>query len=289
MRTRGRGGGRGAQRSAAGVAPVELGIRRRSSTVARRVDHVMRTIGESRNRFAVTDFVLGGEEVRGVDAEAPRVTDASLIQPGGHVLGTAPTQVTRVDVHGRVRILRQRVDGVMNQIEPFLALITREAVGHGERIGFDDDRHPRGAHSAGDAVDPAPVVGARPHAARCEAAAVAMGDSIDRQHRDGAGGGRVADVLPDRCCGTARDDPVCLRRIGDRGQLGTRRIGALGGAHGRRRGVDVERRPVQWVAIGGQTHRRGGTDRHRVADKTDAGDGRDRQEGSDPSCDCTSS
>src|SRR5581483_2873913 len=97
----------------------------RSGTVARRVDHVVRTIREAGNGFAVADFVLGGEEVCGVDAESPRMADAGLVESGGHVVGAVPTQVTRVDVHGRVRIARQSVDGVADQVEAFLARITR--------------------------------------------------------------------------------------------------------------------------------------------------------------------
>src|ERR1700757_25719 len=69
-----------------------------------------------------------------------------LVEPGGHVLGAMSAQVTTVDVHGRGRIARQRVDGVANQVVAFLALVSRQAVGHGECIGFEDDRRPRTAH-----------------------------------------------------------------------------------------------------------------------------------------------
>src|SRR5271166_2921910 len=62
VRAPGSHGRRSAQCSAAGVAPVELGVGRWSGAVARRVDHVVRTVSEPRNRFAVTDFVSGGEE-----------------------------------------------------------------------------------------------------------------------------------------------------------------------------------------------------------------------------------
>ena len=47
--------------------------------------------------------------------------------------------------------------------------------------------------------------------------------------------------------GRARDKPVRLRRVGDGGQLGTRRVGLLRGAHRRRRRIDVERRTGQRV------------------------------------------
>ncbi len=158
-----------------------------------------------------------------------------------------PAQVTGVDVHRRRGIAGQRVDGVANHVEPFLALVTRQAVGHGECIGFDDDRRRRRAQVGGDAVDPASVVGAPSEPARGEAAAVAVRDSIERQHRHRAGGLRVTDVLRDRGCRRARDEPVRLRRVGDGGQLWTRRIGFLRGTHGRRCGIDVERRSGQRV------------------------------------------
>ena len=43
-----------------------------------------------------------------------------------------------VDVHGGGRIAGQGVDGVANQVEPFLALVVRQAVGHRERVGFEE-------------------------------------------------------------------------------------------------------------------------------------------------------
>src|ERR1700737_4336046 len=154
VRAPGYRGRRRAQCSATGVAPVEPGVGRWSGAVARRVDHVVRTVGERRNRLAITDFVAGGEEVRSVDAETPRVPDTDLVEPGGHVLGAMPAQVPTVELTGRGWIARQRVDGVANQVEAFLALVSRQAVGHGEGIGFEDDRRPRSAHAGCDAVDP---------------------------------------------------------------------------------------------------------------------------------------
>src|SRR6185436_2728470 len=104
------------------------------------------------------DFVLGGEEVRGVEAEASSVGHTGLVEPGGHVVGTVPAQVACVDVDGRGGIAGQRVDGVANQVVAFLARISRQAVGHGECVGFDDDRRRRPTHAGGDAVDPLAVV-----------------------------------------------------------------------------------------------------------------------------------
>jgi hypothetical protein len=52
------------------------------------------------------------------------VGHTGLVEPGGHVVGTVPAQVASVDVYGRGRIAGQRVDGVANQVEPFLALVT---------------------------------------------------------------------------------------------------------------------------------------------------------------------
>src|SRR5271163_779195 len=97
VRAPGSRGRRSAQCSAAGVAPVELGVGRWSDAVARRVDHVVRTIRERRNRLTVTDFVPGGEEVRSVEAETTRAADTDLVEPGGHVLSAMPAQVTTVD------------------------------------------------------------------------------------------------------------------------------------------------------------------------------------------------
>src|SRR5258705_12660754 len=155
----------------------------------------MRTVREPRNRFAVTDFVIGGEEVSGVEAETPRVVHTGLVESGGHLVGTVPAQVASVDIYGRGRIAGQRVDGVANQVEPFLALVTRQAVGHGECIGFDDDRRRRSAQVGSDAVDPRAVVCGRREATRSEATAVAVWDSIERQNRDGASRLRVTGVL----------------------------------------------------------------------------------------------
>src|SRR5271163_5286778 len=90
VRAPGSRGRRSAQCSAAGVAPVELGGGRRSGAIARRVDHVVRAVSEPRNRLAITDFVLSGEEVRNVQAETPRVTETGLIEPVGHVTGAMP-------------------------------------------------------------------------------------------------------------------------------------------------------------------------------------------------------
>ena len=73
MRTRGSCRGRDAERPAAGIAPIERAVWRRSGAVARGVDHVVRAFCERRNRFAVTDFLIGGEEIGGVEAEAPGV------------------------------------------------------------------------------------------------------------------------------------------------------------------------------------------------------------------------
>jgi len=87
--------------------------------------------------------------------------------------------------------------GVANQVEPFLALVTRQAVGHGECIGFDDDRRRRSAQVGSDAVDPRAVVCCRREATRSEAAAVAVWDSIECQHRHGTSGLRVTGVLRD--------------------------------------------------------------------------------------------
>ena len=51
----------------------------------------------------------------------------------------------------------------------------------------------------------------------------------------------------------------------------------LRGAHSRRGGIDVEGHAGQRVGLIGQAHRRGGTDLHRVAKETHAGNGRYRQ------------
>ena len=79
------------------------------------------------------------------------------------------------------------------------------------------------------------------------------------------------------------------RRVGDGGQLGTRRIGMLRGAHSGRVWIDVEGRAGQRVGVIGQAHGGGGTDLHRAGEETHAGNGRSRQEGGDPPRDCTSS
>src|SRR5215210_1940776 len=104
VRARGCRGGRNTQRPTVGIAPVQRRVGCRSVAVARGVDHVVLTVGETRNRFAVTDFLLSGEEVRDVEAEASRVLDTGLAEPGGHLLGAVPAQLTRVDVYGRCRI-----------------------------------------------------------------------------------------------------------------------------------------------------------------------------------------
>ena len=101
VRTPGRRGRRSAQCSPARVAPLELGVRRWSNAVARRVDHVVRTNGERRNRLAVTDFVLSGEEVRRVEAETPRATDTDLVEPG-HSVNTALRGLIQLTASGGV-------------------------------------------------------------------------------------------------------------------------------------------------------------------------------------------
>ena len=70
------------------------------------------------------------------------MADTGLVEPVSHILGAVPAHVTTVDIHSCRRVARQRVDGVVNQVVAFLALVPRQAVGHGERIGFDDDRSP---------------------------------------------------------------------------------------------------------------------------------------------------
>src|SRR6185437_7327245 len=120
-------GGRGrrcAECPAGGVAPVEFGGGRGSGAVARRVDHVVRTVGEPRNCFAVTDFVFGGEEVRDIEAEAPRVADTGFVEPVGHVPGAVPLQVSTIDINRGGRIAGQRVDGVTDQVVALFALAT---------------------------------------------------------------------------------------------------------------------------------------------------------------------
>ena len=66
--------------------------------------------------------------------------DAVSLHASGVVLRAGAAAVEQRVAPGE--ILRQRVDGVANQVVAFLTLIGREAVGHGERVGFDDDGHP---------------------------------------------------------------------------------------------------------------------------------------------------
>ncbi|COW51147.1 Uncharacterised protein [Mycobacterium tuberculosis] len=103
----------------------------------------MRTVREPRNRLAIADFLIGGVEVRDVEAKPARAAHTDIVEPGGHCLGAQPARMPRIDVHGSGRVAGQRVDGVAHQVETFLALVRRQAVGHGQRIGFDDDRRRR--------------------------------------------------------------------------------------------------------------------------------------------------
>lgn len=119
MRARGRRGGRCAQGAAAGVTPVERGVGRGSGAVARRVDHVMRTVREPRNRLAIADFLIGGVEVRDVEAKPARAAHTDIVEPGGHCLGAQPARMPPIDVHGSGRVAGQRVDGVAHQVETF--------------------------------------------------------------------------------------------------------------------------------------------------------------------------
>src|SRR3984957_1418657 len=99
MRTRGSCRGRDAERPAAGIAPIERAVWRRSGAIAGGVDHVVRAFCERRNSFAVADFLISGEEIGGVEAEAPGVVYADLVEPVGDFLGLQPPGVPSVDVH----------------------------------------------------------------------------------------------------------------------------------------------------------------------------------------------
>ncbi len=280
-------GGRGrldTEGPAARIAPIQFTVGR-PIAVARGVDHIGLAARHPRNRFAITDFLSGGEEVRDVEAEAPGVRDADLIEPVGDLVGGQPARVPGVDVHGGGGVAGQGVDAVADQVEALLASTTRQAVGHVERVGFENDRHRSAANLGGDAVDPPAVGVGRAEPARREASAVAVRQGVDGQHRQGTGGPGTVEIRADRGGRNQVVDEVRLRGVGDVGQLGIVGVGARG-AHGRRVRIDVEGRSADLCGIVSQAYLPG---LRWSGGQNQAGDDRSRHEGSDPPRDRTSS
>ena len=282
MRTRGGRRGCHTHRTALRVAPTQRGVGYRSGTVARGVDHVVRSVGECRNRLPVADLLLGGVVVRDVEAETARLVHPDRVEPLGHHLRADPARVPAVDVQHRRRIPGERVDGVADQVETFLTLIGREAIGHRQGIGFEDDGRRQVAQTGGDGVDPPPVAGGGGEPARGEAPAVAVRDRVERQDRHRPSRLRCAGVsrhgAGDRGCRECVVEPVRLRGVGDGGQLGARRVGVLGRRHCPRDRIDVEGPAGQRVGIGAQAHRRRGSGLCEHCRATQSGNNDNRQD-----------
>jgi hypothetical protein len=82
----------------------------------------VRTSGAPGDVFAVAGFLVGAEEVRGVEAESAGVVDADLVEPVGDFGGGQSARVPAIDIHRGGGVTREGVDGVADQAVALVAL-----------------------------------------------------------------------------------------------------------------------------------------------------------------------
>ena len=201
---------RRAQRAPVGVAPVALVLLleagRRAVAVAARVEDEVLAADAGRESWPYfSDRPSTGSWTRSARTRRPcRYPPPARAAPSRRA--GIQARVAGVDVHRRAGQRGQRVDGVADHLDPFLALLRVQAVGHlGQAVRLQHEHRAPRPDAARDAVDPLVVAGDRaapPRSRGRSRGREGCRGSSPASRRRGCGN-RRASRRPPRCSGSS--------------------------------------------------------------------------------------